>query len=274
MKKLTAGIFTVLLGIVSVSAADAAITSKKYVDDLVGTKADASTVTAIDGRVTQNTTNITNLTKTVGDNKAATDTAIEGINTNITNLTEQVSNLTTGDNNVAAQITKALENYDTKTEVDAKVKVVSDALDTYKTSNDAALGLKADAANVYTKTAADAAFDAKGSAAGVQTSINATIGEVAEGKTVVEMINDAKTAATYDDTALKGRVSANETAISALETEQETQNTAIENAQKTADAAIKNFTAEGGDGKYVLTAVAAGDQATFKWEQIERGTGE
>lgn len=38
------------------------------------------------------------------------------------------------------------------------------------------------------------------------------IGTVEEGKTVVEMI----TASSYDDTALKGRVSANETAISTL----------------------------------------------------------
>lgn len=36
--------------------------------------------------------------------------------------------------------------------------------------------------------------------------INSKIGTVTEGKTVVEMINDAKTEATYDDTALSGRV--------------------------------------------------------------------
>lgn len=36
--------------------------------------------------------------------------------------------------------------------------------------------------------------------------INSKIGTVTEGKTVVEIINDAKTEATYDDTALSGRV--------------------------------------------------------------------
>ncbi len=36
--------------------------------------------------------------------------------------------------------------------------------------------------------------------------INSKIGTVTEGKTVVEMINDAKTEATYDDTTLSGRV--------------------------------------------------------------------
>lgn len=38
--------------------------------------------------------------------------------------------------------------------------------------------------------------------------INTKIGTVAEGKTIVEMISDAKTEATYDDTALAGRISA------------------------------------------------------------------
>ena len=37
--------------------------------------------------------------------------------------------------------------------------------------------------------------------------IDAKIGTVADGKTIVEMISDAKTEATYDDTALAGRVS-------------------------------------------------------------------
>lgn len=43
--------------------------------------------------------------------------------------------------------------------------------------------------------------------------INDKIGEVAEGKTVVEMIADAKDEATYDDTALAGRVTDVEDAI-------------------------------------------------------------
>ena len=42
------------------------------------------------------------------------------------------------------------------------------------------------------------------------------VGTVPESKTVVQMIADAQAAATYDDTALKGRVAANETAIDTL----------------------------------------------------------
>ena len=44
MKKLTAGIFATLLAVVSVGAAHAEIASKGYVDQQVGTKADAATV--------------------------------------------------------------------------------------------------------------------------------------------------------------------------------------------------------------------------------------
>ena len=46
--------------------------------------------------------------------------------------------------------------------------------------------------------------------------INSKIGAVAEGKTVVEMIADAKTAATYDDTEVRGLITANKTAIDTL----------------------------------------------------------
>ena len=42
------------------------------------------------------------------------------------------------------------------------------------------------------------------------------VGAVSDGKTVVQMIADAQAAATYDDTALKGRVTATETAIDTL----------------------------------------------------------
>lgn len=42
------------------------------------------------------------------------------------------------------------------------------------------------------------------------------VGAVPESKTVVQMIADAQAAATYDDTALKGRVTATETAINTL----------------------------------------------------------
>lgn len=66
---------------------------------------------------------------------------------------------------------------------------------------------RAKAAEEANAAAAKAADD---KAAAAQTDVDAlegVVGEVAEGKTVVQMIADAQTAATYDDSALSGRVS-------------------------------------------------------------------
>ena len=66
MKKLTAGIFATLLAVVSVGAAHAEIASKGYVDQQVGTKADASTVTSLQGTVSGHTTQIGTINDTIG----------------------------------------------------------------------------------------------------------------------------------------------------------------------------------------------------------------
>lgn len=72
--------------------------------------------------------------------------------------------------------------------------------------------------------------DVADNASGIE-AINTKIGNVAEGKTIVEMISDAKAEATYDDTALAGRVatiegdylkSADKTALEAKITEEAT----------------------------------------------------
>lgn len=67
MKKLTAGIFATLLAVVSTGAANAEIASKGYVDQQVGTKADANTVSSLSSTVSGHTTQIgtinTNLEK-------------------------------------------------------------------------------------------------------------------------------------------------------------------------------------------------------------------
>ena len=60
------------------------------------------------------------------------------------------------------------------------------------------------------KTVAGMAKDAAAAAAAAQGDVDALegkVGTVAEGKTVVQMIEEAQAAATYDDTALAGRVS-------------------------------------------------------------------
>ena len=61
MKKLTAGIFSILLGMVAVNSADAFVASKGYVDEKVGA----------------NATSIETLTRTVADNKAAAENLLK-----------------------------------------------------------------------------------------------------------------------------------------------------------------------------------------------------
>lgn len=59
MKKLTAGIFATLLTVVTVGAANADIASRAYVDNQVGTKADASTVSTLQDTVNEQGTRLT-----------------------------------------------------------------------------------------------------------------------------------------------------------------------------------------------------------------------
>lgn len=67
--------------------------------------------------------------------------------------------------------------------------------------------LRAKAAEEANAAAAKAADDKAVAAQNDVDALESLVGEVAEGKTVVQMIADAQAAATYDDTALAGRVS-------------------------------------------------------------------
>lgn len=91
--------------------------------------------------------------------------------------------------------------------------------------------------------AAKAAADA---AQGGVDAINTKIGTVTTGKTVVDMINDAKTAATYDDKEVRGLIKTNSDAISANKTDIEGKlETAKSDLQKAIDVnanAIKTLT--------------------------------
>lgn len=65
-------------------------------------------------------------------------------------------------------------------------------------------------------TAIKAAKDAADAAQGDVNTLAGKVGTVPESKTVVEMISDAQTAATYDDTDIKADISANTNAIATL----------------------------------------------------------
>ena len=212
MKKLTAGIFTVMLGLCATSGADAAVASQGYVDTKVGV----------------NTQSITELTQTVANNKSAAETAI----------------------------------------ADAK-KAGTDAaaaLETYKTDNNAAVALKANSADVYTKsevytkTQADAEFmnssevnDAISSAVTGEngalkdyakvTDLNATNQNVTANTNAISAINNEQTGilalAKADATskANAAQSAAEATAASALSAYQTTNDAAVEAAKSAADAA-------------------------------------
>ena len=104
----------------------------------------------------------------------------------------------------AAAAAAAQATADSKTtmaEVEAKNYATKTEAQGYANAKDTAISAAQAAAD-----AAQADVDA----------LEGKVGTVPADKTVVQMISDAQAAATYDDTALKGRVAANETAIATL----------------------------------------------------------
>ena len=241
MKKLTAGILTVMLGIVAANSADASIASRGYVDAQVGTKVDTSD---FDTFKTENTAKIAEAKKAGTDAKDALETykttnnaevakkadtatvnaaldkkqnklvstesvvinedntiTLVGIATDagLTNLQTTVDEHTSALNtlngtaetegSVANSIAKAITDMETKTHADA----------TYATKT-ALEGVDGKFANYTTTTDMNTKLDAKAD--------KTTIGEVESGKTVVQMIADAKSAASGATSTLAGRVTA------------------------------------------------------------------
>ena len=103
-------------------------------------------------------------------------------------------------NNADTGILKTAKDY-----ADSKVKDLADGAVATNTSAIATLNGDETTAGSVKKAVKDASD-----------TINATIGTVAEGKTVVQMIEDAKTASTYDDTEVKASIKANTDAITVL----------------------------------------------------------
>ena len=171
MKKLTAGIFTIMLGLCATSGADAAVASKGYVDTKVG--ANTQSITELTGDVTALQTQVGEGTvdSRIGTAKqAAIDAA--------------AADATTKANNALADAKADAEKYIDETELTTSQSAQNTAIETaYK--------------------AADKV-------------ITDSIGTVPADKTVVGMIAEAQTAATYDDTEVRGLVSANTNAISAI----------------------------------------------------------
>lgn len=257
MKKLTAGIFTVMMGLVAANSADAAVASKGYVDSFVGEN----------GSIT---TEVATLKTTVADNKSAADTAIADAKKAGTDASAALESYKTANDAAVEALettvgahTTAIADINAELDTMASDETVTEltgdvnALQTQvgegtvdsriATAKQAAIDAaaadatsKANAAEAAAKSYADGLasnYDASGSAASAladaksyadgldaaqktafedaDSAINAKIGTVAEGKTVVGMIAEAQTAATYDDTKVKEDIAANAQAIAA-----------------------------------------------------------
>ena len=198
----------------------------------------AGRVTTAEGKITAAEGDIADLQGLVGENSVATQiqNAIDALKLADTYAAKS-------HNHLKADITDFAHTH-AMTEVTGLADAIADAkqagtdantaLEAYKVTNDAAVKKNADAiaainnadtgilakAKTYAdgKDAAIAAAKKAGDDAQADVdALEAKVGTVPADKTVVQMIADAQTAATYDDTALKGRVSANETAIGALQ---------------------------------------------------------
>lgn len=180
----------------------------------------------------------------------ATDAALKTLTTRVGTAENDIDALEglVGEKAVATQISDAiaaLKLADTY-EVKGEAAKVQNALDSYKTSNDTAiagiktgdvindfksveteLGKKQAAGDYATKAEAKGYADAKDDAiaaakkAGTdaQADVNALkakVGAVPDNKTVVQMITDAQTAATYDDAAVKADIKKNKEDIAAV----------------------------------------------------------
>lgn len=163
-----------------------------------------------------------------------------GLVSTVTAQGNRISGLETlvGDKSVADQIATSLTDYAKTSYVDSQDAATLNSAKTYtneeiaKLSGDGGaiktlettVAGKADASTVTTLsgtvdgiagrvTTAEGDIDALQAA---DTAINDKIGTVAEGKTVVEMIADAQTAAEYDDAAVKADIAANAASIQTI----------------------------------------------------------
>lgn len=201
----------------------------------------------------------------------ATDEAMTALAERVTTAEGNITSLKglVGDTAVATQIQNAITALDLDNTYDAKgaAAAVQANLETYETSNDAVIAAIKDGTDIdsfadvetalagkqavgdyATKAEAQGYADAKDDAIAAAKkagddaqadvdALEAKVGTVPDGKTVVQMISDAQDAATYDDSAIKASIKTNADDIDALETlvggtaVSEQINTAVTNAK-------------------------------------------
>ena len=141
-------------------------------------------------------------------------------------------------------------NFDNKYDALGAAATVNSALETYKGTNDAAVA-------AAKKAGDDAQRDVD--------ALEAKVGTVAEGKTVVQMISEAQTAATYDDTQVKTDISGLTTRLGTAEEEIDTLQTkmgAVEAKTAANESAINALKGEGDGSVKKQIDAALNDFAT------------
>lgn len=193
MKKLTAGIFTVLLGVVSVGAANAEITSKAYVDGKFNPL--SATVTDLQKTVTENETASGNNAVAIEDINKQLDTKADSADvtalTGRVKVNEDAIKMLNGteetEGSVAQKITSALGGYAKSDDVTQEITTATQGL------------LSAsDADKAYAPIATKNAVDTLTGGADVVGSIANTLQPYAKTADVTADIDAAKTAAATD----------------------------------------------------------------------------
>lgn len=170
----------------------------------------------VDGKISNKVGEIDGTVKAYVDAKTdgiATDEALQGLTTRIATAEGEIDNLQAAIG-TEGSVTKAIADAK-KAGTDAQATAeAAQALAETKATIDEVKAL-----DYATKTEAKGYADAKDAtiaeakkagtdAQSAVDALSGKVGTVAEGKTIVKMIEEAKAAATYDDTTLKGRVKA------------------------------------------------------------------
>lgn len=281
MKKLTAGIFTALLGLVTVNAANAAIPSTNYVDTKIGAVETAyqAADTALGNRITTNANAIgavgslttTEKTNTVGAineiNTAykAADSALDG---RVTGLETKVGEGTMTVSGAAqTDVIAAINALDTKTEGIASSENLKTLENTVKTHTTQITDLQtADTTNLQeAKNYADSLatnYDAAGAAATAETNAKSYADEKLELKVGIAQGEGAANHVVITD------ATGNVTTSATIE------QTQVNGLSDALAAKLPVTAANNADGKYVLTATALNGTITYAWEDISREVSE
>ena len=294
MKKLTAGIFASILGLTAIGAADAAVTSKQYVDNAIDAAKTEVTQSVAGEYATKEA--LTEETNT----RAQADTTMQG---NINTLTTYVGTIpsTSSSTNVVAYVDEMtsgiasegqIEALDGRLDVIEGDYVTEQELTTSQTNQNAEIKTAYEAADATVLQDAKNYADQKDTAvrgliSGNTTEINTIKGEQTTQNEAIQGLQNAgyitnaaltgyatenwvETKGYATKAEAEGYANAKDTAISAAQTAAENAQTTASEAAAAAAAAAKISTQKGNDGVYVLTATVAGDSTTYKWEVITR----